>query len=182
MLIWMHKVNYKTFGFNMWGKVWTDKKKPRSNLNFEKKLKQDQSSNCEIKWRSWYRFLALIWCSNGSGWDFSQLIDWNKPSFIFWRTHRDFKSEDIPHVPHDIVLTGGSQTTTLHCIQLVGFGNYNYLTQIIVEEIPSKTSLVTTASNKPCQSCVELGELSTWLPFILDLFLPWVYDGRLVDS
>ena len=108
MLIWMHKVNYKTFGFNMWGKVWSNKKKPRSSLNFEKKLKQDQSSNCEIKWRSWYRFLALIWCSSGSGWDFSQLIDWNKPSFIFWRTHRDFKSQDIPHVPLDIVLTGST--------------------------------------------------------------------------
>ena len=99
MLIWMHKVNYKTFGFNMWGKVWSNKKKPRSNLNFEKKLKQDQSSNCEIKWRSWYRFLALIWCSSGSGWDFSQLIDWNKPSFIFWRTHRDFKSKTF-HMFH----------------------------------------------------------------------------------
>ena len=54
-----------------------------------------------------------------------------------------------------------------------------YLTQIIVQEIPIKISLVTTGTG---QSCVELRELSTWLTFIPVLFLPRVYDGRLVDS
>ena len=76
-------------------------------------------------------FSAPIRCSSGSGGDFSQLIDWNIPSFIRWRNHKDFNCKDIPHGPDDIKEQCRSATSNnLRRVKSQIFPNYS--TQIIV--------------------------------------------------